>query len=211
MLKRATLLRAAVCALSVLPALELWWVVRRMNPEWIAAYDYPVFSLAIANTGTWAFIFLFLTLACSPVQGITRMRWPGELRRTLGLFAFGYTLLHFLVYIVVGQKFRFDYAWQDAFLTKSRLPGWGAFFLLLPLAVTSTDGMVRWLGGKFWKRLHLLVFPATALAIWHLQWTEADHLSDDFHNTRKALWVFSILIGLRVLLKVRKFVVRYRT
>jgi len=205
-LKPANLLRALVCVLSVLPALDLWRVLRGMNPEWLTAFDYPVFALSIAASGTWAFIFLFLALACSPVQRLTRMRWPGELRRTLGLFAFLYALLHLAVYLVIGQKLRLDYAWDDAFLMKSRLPGWAALILLLPLAVTSTDGMVRLLGGKSWKRLHLLVFPATALAVWHMAWTQNESGTNDFHRTRNVVVVFAILILVRVLLKLQKLV-----
>ena len=192
--------------LSVLPAVDLWRVLRRMNPQWLTAFDYPVFSLAIAATGAWAFIFLFLCLACSPVQAIIRMRWPGELRRTLGLFAFFYCFLHLAVYMVVGQKLRFDYAWADAFLIKSRLPGWAALILLVPLALTSTDFMVRWLGGKFWKRLHFLVFPATALALWHMYWTQDDSGTHDFHRTQYAVETFAILIAARLLLKLRKLI-----
>ena len=204
MLKRAGWLKAAVCILSLLPALDLWRVLRLMHPEWLTAYDYPVFALAISASGAWAFIFLFLALACSPVQKLTRFRWPGEIRRTLGLVAFFYCLLHLAVYLVIGQKLRLDYAWVDAFLMKSRLPGWASLILLLPLALTSTDFMVRWLGGKFWKRLHFLVFPATALAIWHLAWTEQDHGTHDFHRTRNAIVVFVALIAVRVALKLRK-------
>ena len=204
MTKRAGLLQAAVCVLSVLPALDLWRVIRRMNPEWLTAFDYQVFALGIAASGAWAFIFLFLALACSPVQRLLRMRWPGDIRRTLGLFAFFYVLLHLAFYMVVGQKMRFDYAWEDAFLMKSRLPGWAALILLLPLALTSTDFMVRWLGGKFWKRLHFLVFPATALALWHMAWVQYDSNTHDYHRTQNAVVTFALLIAVRLLLKLRK-------
>ena len=199
-----------MCIVSVLPALSLWRALERITPAWLTAYDYKVFSLGIVDTGIWAIIFLFITLSCSPVQAITRLRWPAEIRRTLGLFAFGYVLLHFAFYLVVGQKLRFDYALKDAVLTKSRLPGWASMLLLVPLAVSSTDGMVRWLGGKAWKRLHLLVFPATALAIWHIAWTQTDHGTDDFQRTRYAVVTFAILIALRLLSKLWKFLIRRR-
>ncbi len=201
-MKRAGLLRAAVCILSLLPALDLVRVLRRMNPQWLTAYDYKVFALAIAVTGAWAFIFLFIALAVTPVQRLTGLRWPAELRRTLGLFAFIYVLLHLAVYMVIGQKLHFNYAWDDALLQKSRLPGWFALFLLVPLAVTSMDFMVRRLGGKRWKRLHWLVFPATVLAIVHLAWTQSDN-ENGFRGTRNAVLAFVVLIGLRFV-KVRR-------
>jgi sulfoxide reductase heme-binding subunit YedZ len=203
------LLVIAVSILSVLPALDLWRVLRLINPDWVKAYSYPVFDLGIKATGAWALIFLFLTLACSPIQRLLGLRWPGtrwpgSLRRTLGLFAFFYCGLHVLFYLSVGQKWRWDYAWDDAFLEKSRLPGWGAIILLLPLALTSTDWMVRWLGGKFWKRLHFLVFPAIALAIWHQTWTEKAAGTNDYHRAIYAMWAFGILILARLLLKLRR-------
>ncbi|HEX7453242.1 MAG TPA: ferric reductase-like transmembrane domain-containing protein [Polyangiaceae bacterium] len=202
MWKRAVWLNIAVCILSAMPALDLWRVLRLMNPSWMTAYDYQIFALGIAVTGAWAFIFLYLVLAVTPVMRLTGFLWLAELRRALGLWAFFYSLLHLAFYMVVGQKLRWDYAWEDAFLMKSRLPGWFAIFLLVPLALTSTDFMVRWLGGKWWKRLHFLVFPATALAIWHLWWTQSDG-QVGFRGTRNAVIPFVILVALR-LLRFRK-------
>lgn len=196
MFKRALWLNLGVCILSAWPVLDLWWVLRRMNPQWLTAYDYQVFALGIAATGAWAFIYLLLTLAVTPVMRLTGFRWPGELRRTLGLFAFFFSFLHLALYMVVGQKWHWDYAWDDAFLEKSRLPGWGALFLLLPLALTSTDAAARWLGGKNWKRLHWLIFPATALAIWHLWWTQSNNLSG-YRATRNVVIPFVVLVALR--------------
>jgi DMSO/TMAO reductase YedYZ heme-binding membrane subunit len=208
--KRAGFLKAAVTVVSLLPALDLWRDLQKLNRQWVTAYDYPVFSTGILVTGVWACIFLLIALAASPLHRILRMRWPAELRRTLGLIAFLYACLHLAFYIVVGQKFRFDYVWADAFLVKSRLPGWGAFILLLPLAVTSTDGMLRWLGGKAWKRLHLLVFPAMALAIWHMSLTAGEHGQEDFHLSHNALIAFAVLIALRLLLQLQRWVFRKR-
>jgi methionine sulfoxide reductase heme-binding subunit len=201
-LKRMGWLKAVVCILCLLPALDLWRVLEHINPMWRTAYDYHVFSLGITVTGAWAFIFLYLVLAVTPVQRLTGFLWLGELRRTLGLFAFFYALLHLAMYMVVGQKLRFDYAWEDAFLQKSRIPGWLAVFLLLPLALSSSDFMVRWLGGKNWRRLHWLVFPAAVLAILHLAWTQADK-GTGFDGTRNAIIPFLILVLLR-LVKLRR-------
>jgi len=169
-------------------------------------FDYPVFKTGITATGAWAFIFLFLALGCTPVARLTGMRWPLELRRILGLYAFGYAFLHFAFYIVVGQKWRFDYAIDDARLIHSRLPGWASLILLLPLALTSTDGMVRRLGGKNWKRLHWLVFPAAALAIWHQAWTIWDNGTNDYHRAWYTAEAFAGLIAVRLLLWLRRLV-----
>ncbi len=191
------LVKIALCGLCAVPAVDLWLVLERMDRHFIRAYNYRVLSLGIAETGAWAFIFLFVALSCTPVQRLTGFRWPGELRRTLGLVAFCYSLLHFLVYIVVGQKLRWDYAYLDALSQKSRIPGWIALLLLVPLAITSTDGMIRRVGAKRWKNLHRLVYLATALAILHLAWTEHDNQVSDYHGTKSFLVPFLILMALR--------------
>jgi DMSO/TMAO reductase YedYZ heme-binding membrane subunit len=194
---RLNLVKIAVCGSCTVPAVNLCLVLERIDRHFIRAYDYRVLSLGIAETGAWAFIFLFVALSCTPLQRLTGFRWPGELRRTLGLVAFCYSLLHFLVYIVVGQKLRWDYAYLDALSQKSRIPGWLALLLLVPLAVTSTDGMIRRIGAKGWKNLHRLVYLATALAIVHLAWTEHDNQNSDYHGTKRFVLPFLILMALR--------------
>lgn len=199
--KRAVVLNLVKAALTVwclMPALSLLYVLNRMDRHFIRNFNYQVFALAIGETGAWAFIFLFITLACTPIQRLTGWRFAGELRRTLGLITFLYSFLHLVAYFVIGQKLRLDYTWADAMLRKSRLPGWGALLLLVPLAVTSTDGMIVRVGAKRWKNLHRLVYLAGALAIWHLAWTDADNQTD-YHRTKNALVPFVILILLRFL------------
>jgi sulfoxide reductase heme-binding subunit YedZ len=198
--KRVSVMRwvkLGLCAWSVVPALDLVWVLERMNRHFVRAYDYRVLTVAIATTGLWAFVFLLAALACTPLARLSAWRWPVEIRRTLGLFAFFYSLLHLGAYFVIGQKLRIDYVFADAWIRKSRLPGWGALLLLIPLAVTSTDGMVRRLGARHWKQLHRLVYVASALALWHLAWTDADHHSP-FERTKYALLPFALLLVLRV-------------
>ncbi len=192
------LIKAAFCVWFCAPALSLVYVLEHMNRHFIVAYDYRVFALSIADTGGWAFIFLFITLACTPIQRLTGWRFPGELRRTLGLFAFFYSFLHLLAYFVIGQKLNLAYTWSDALLRKSRLLGWAAVLLLVPLAVTSTDGMIRRVGAKRWKNLHRLLYLAVALAIVHVAWTDVDN-QRDFHRTRNVAWPFVILMVLRLL------------
>jgi len=198
--KRATLIKAVVAVLGVLPAVNLWIVVHRMNPHFARVYDVRSFSLAIAETGTWAFVFILLTLACTPLRRLTGWLWIGELRRTLGLLAFFHVVMHFLAYFVVGQKLHFEYLLPDALTQYSRIPGWLSLLLLIPLAVTSTDGMARRMGGKRWKALHRLVYVATALAIVHLFWSEVDR-STDHHLTRNVAVPFAILMAARLVRK----------
>ncbi len=187
---------------ATFPAIDLIRVLYQHNPHFLRDYDFPAFSLSVNVSGGWAFVFLFLALACTPVQRLTRSAWVVAVRRPLGLAAFGYCVLHFLAYFAIGQKFNVGFVLEDAVQQRSRIPGWVSLLLLLPLALTSTDGMARWFGGKRWKLLHRLVYPATALAILHVYMVESDHFSD-FHVTRNTLVPFAVLMLAR-LIRFRK-------
>ena len=192
-----TAVKLLVCVLSVVPAWSLLGVLQHINRHFIRAYDYRVLNTAITDTGAWAFIFLFITLACTPLQRLTGLRFPGELRRTFGLFAFFYSFLHFVVYMLIGQKLNWAYAWADALGQKSRIPGWLSLILLVPLVLTSTDGMIRRLGGKRWKNLHRLLYLSIAFAIAHVAWTEVDRQTN-FQLTKRLAVMFAILMALRL-------------
>jgi methionine sulfoxide reductase heme-binding subunit len=199
--KRAVVLNWIKVLLSVwclMPALDLARVLEGMDRHFIRNYNYQVFALAIAVSGAWAFIFLFISLSCTPMHRLTGFRVFGELRRTLGLFAFFYAFLHLLVYFVIGQKLNLKDCWTDATYQHSRIPGWAALILLIPLAITSTDGMVRRVGAKRWKLLHRLVYLAVALAVGHVAWTDFENQTD-YHRTKNALVPFLILMVLRLL------------
>ncbi|HEX3778017.1 MAG TPA: ferric reductase-like transmembrane domain-containing protein [Polyangiaceae bacterium] len=192
-----SLLKLALCVQGVLPAITLYQRLARIDRHFIVDYDYRVLALGIAETGVWAFIFLFAALACTPLARITGFRWPNELRRTLGLLAFFWCCLHFVVYLVIGQKLNWTYALEDAWLRKSRIPGWLSLLLLVPLAITSTDGMIRRLGGKRWKNLHRLVYASAAFAVLHLAWVDYDYRGG-YARTKRALIPLLILLGLRL-------------
>jgi sulfoxide reductase heme-binding subunit YedZ len=125
---------------------------------------------AMNDLGLWTLILLLATLACTPLQLITGWGWPLRLRKTLGLCAFGYVCLHFSTYLVLDQFFAWDEIFADIVRRKFITVGFAAFVLLIPLAVTSTSKMVKRLGFKRWKRLHRLVYVATALGVVHFLW-----------------------------------------
>ncbi len=197
------LAKVVVSILCTFPAIDLIRVLYQHNPHFLRDYDFPAFSLSINVSGGWAFVFLFLALACTPVQRLTRWPWVVAVRRPLGLAAFGYCLLHFMAYFAIGQKFNVGFVIEDGWQQRSRIPGWLSLLLLVPLALTSTDGMARRLGGKRWKWLHRLVYPATALAILHVYMVESDHISE-FHVTRNTLVPFVILMLVRLIRFKRK-------
>lgn len=190
--------KVLVSVLSPLPALDLVRVLYQHNHNFLRQYDFPAFSLSVYVSGRWAFVFLFLALACTPVQRLTRSAWVAAVRRPLGLAAFGYCLLHFLAYFVIGQKLNLKHVAYDSLHVASRIPGWISLLLLVPLALSSTDGMVRRLGGKRWKLLHRLVYPATFAAIWHVYWVGAEHY-DDYATTKITAIVFGVLMVARLI------------
>lgn len=191
------LAKVLVSVTSTFPAIDLIRVLYQHNHEFIRDHDFAAFTLSVYVSGRWAFVFLFLALSCTPVQRFTRSAWVAAVRRPLGLAAFGYCLLHFLAYFVVGQKMNIGYTLYDCWHQVSRIPGWLSLLLLVPLALTSTDGMVRWLGGKRWKLIHRLVYVATALAVLHVYLVDEDHYSN-YHATRNTLVPFAALMLLRL-------------
>lgn len=156
---------------SVVPAVDIAWTIYKASPTFLRTYELTSWLYGINRSGLWAFVFLFAVLACTPLQRLVRASWLPAIRRPLGLAAFGYCLLHFLVYFVVGQKLNVEFTYRDAIINRSRPPGWLSLLLLVPLALTSTNGMMRRLG-KRWKRLHRLVYLATALAIVHVYYVD---------------------------------------
>lgn len=118
------------------------------------------------SLGDWALRFLLLTLAVTPLRKLTGWRWPMRFRRMLGLYAFLYTTLHLSSYVVLDQFFYWPEIWSDIVKRPYITVGMVSFLLLLPLAATSTSGMMRRLG-KNWLRLHRLVYPIAIGGVLH--------------------------------------------
>ena len=118
--------------------------------------------------GDWALRLLLLTLTVTPLRRLTGWGWPLRLRlrRMLGLYAFFYALLHLLSYIVLDQFFYWPEVWADIVKRPYITIGMAAFVMLIPLAVTSTQGWMRRLG-RNWQRLHRLVYPIAIAAVMH--------------------------------------------
>lgn len=131
---------------------------------------------ALNELGLWTLILLLATLACTPLKIVLGWNWPLRLRRMLGLCAFTYATLHFLTYLVLDQFFAWDEIWKDIAKRKFITVGFAAFVLLIPLAVTSTNKMVKRLGFRRWKALHRLVYLIGVLGVVHFLWrVKADH------------------------------------
>lgn len=120
--------------------------------------------------GLTALILLVCALACSPARYLWGWTWPARIRRGLGLLAFGYAMLHFLVYLLIDQVLDMAAVLEDVAKRPFITVGFLALLLLVPLAITSTNKMVRRLGFKNWQRLHRLVYLAGLLAVVHFLW-----------------------------------------
>lgn len=117
--------------------------------------------------GDWALRFLLISLAVSPLREITGYAVLIRFRRMLGLFAFTYVALHLSSWIGLDQFFSWPHIWKDIVKRPFITIGMAAFVLLVPLAATSTARMIKRLGARRWKRLHMLVYPAAALGCLH--------------------------------------------
>ena len=121
-------------------------------------------------TGDWTLRFLVITLCVTPFRKILHLPELIRFRRMLGLFAFFYGCLHFTTYIWLDKFFDLSEIWKDIAKRKYITVGFTAFLLLIPLAVTSTAGWIRRLGGKRWQQLHRLIYFSAALGVIHYYW-----------------------------------------
>ena len=119
--------------------------------------------------GKTALNFLLLTLSVTPVRELAGLPQLLRLRRMLGLFVFFYAVVHFTVYLVLDLELNFRLLGADIVKRPYITIGFSALLLLLPLALTSTNGMMRRLGRR-WQSLHRLIYLIAALAVWHFYW-----------------------------------------
>ena len=149
----------------------------------------------LRNTGFWTLTFLTLTMAVTPLRQISQRVWIGRFRRMLGLFAFFYAVLHFSTYLVLDQFFDWPSILKDIAKRPYITVGFTAFLVMIPLAFTSTDAMLRRLGGKRWRALHRLVYLITAAGVVHFWWLVKKDIIEPL--------IFALLLVLS--LAVRKF------
>lgn len=145
------------------------------------------------STGTWTLVMLLAGLAITPLRRLSGANWLIKLRRMLGLFAFFYACLHFSTYIWLDQFFDLTAVLRDIAKRPFITIGFVAFVLLIPLAATSTDAMLRRLK-RNWGRLHRLVYPIAALGVLHYLWLVKRDLTQPLLYAA----VLAVLLGLRL-------------
>ena len=186
--KQVGWVKAAIFVLGLLPFARLVWGTAN------GAFTDPLAAIT-QGSGEWALYFLCITLAVTPLRRFTGWNWVVRLRRMLGLFTFFYALVHFIAFLWFDHFFDVAEMLRDVVKRPFILVGFIAFVLLIPLAATSTNGMIKRLGGKRWQWLHRLIYLIAPLAILHF-WMKAG--KNDFAQPILFGVIVAVLLGLRV-------------
>jgi sulfoxide reductase heme-binding subunit YedZ len=189
--RQITAIKAVLFLAALLPFLRLIWFgyTDRLGAN-------PI-EFITRSTGDWTLYFLCFTLAVTPLRRLTHWNWLIKLRRMLGLYAFFYVLLHFTTFFWFDHFFDLEEMWKDVLKRPFITVGFIAFVLLIPLALTSTNAMVRRLGGKRWQALHRLIYLIAPLGILHFWWMKAG--KHDFARPILYGSIVFVLLGLRAL------------
>lgn len=155
------------------------------------------------HTGSWAFILLLASLSITPLRKIFGWNGLAQFRRMLGLFAFAYGAFHFTTYLVLDHFFDFNAISKDILKRPYVTAGFTAFVLMIPLAMTSTKGMIRRLG-KRWQQLHRLVYIVGIAAVIHFYWL----VKADIRRPVQYGLVLAFLLGYRLFTRLRASVER---
>ena len=152
------------------------------------------------QTGLLALLLLVASLACTPLKVLSGWTWPLRLRKLLGLLGFAYASLHLLTYAVLDQGLALGVILEDIAKRPFITVGFLALVLLVPLAVTSTNRMVRRMGFPAWQRLHRLAYVAASLGVVHFVWRVKKDLTEPLLYGG----VLVLLFAIRVAEAVRK-------
>lgn len=145
-------------------------------------------------TGDWTLRFLLITLSITPARKLLGLPWLIRFRRMLGLYAFFYGSLHFLTYIWLDKFFDIHEMLADIAKRRFITVGLTAFLLLIPLAITSTAGWIRRLGGKRWQMLHRLIYVSAICGVIHYLWL----VKADIRKPLDYGAILAILLGYRI-------------
>lgn len=195
-------LKPAVFVLCCVPAALLLWnayVVVRGAPELTALGADPIRELEI-RTGLWTLRFLAITLAVTPLRQLLNAGVLAKYRRMFGLFTFFYACLHVSTWVGVDWFFDWSAMGEEIVKHKYILVGMATFVILLPLALTSTNGWVRRLGGRRWAALHRLAYLAAITGTVHYLWA----VKKDTLFPLVYLVTFLVLLGYRAIQLLRR-------
>ena len=149
--------------------------------------------------GNWGLRFIMIALAVTPLRRITGRNWLQRFRRMLGLYAFFYTLLHFLVWLILDQGVLWSAIVEDIAKRPFITIGFAALLILTAMAVTSTNGMRRRLG-KRWQQLHYGAYVVGILGVWHYWW----QVKKDIRDPLVYALILAVLLSLRLWFRYRQ-------
>jgi sulfoxide reductase heme-binding subunit YedZ len=152
------------------------------------------------ETGIWTLRLLGATIAITPIRWLTRWNPIITFRRMIGLFAFFYGTIHFLIYFILDRSLMFDGLWEDIVKRPYITVGFSAFVLMIPLAITSTKAWIRRLGGQRWNLLHKLVYVSATLGVLHYWWK----VKLDVTNPMIYAAIVAVLLGWRVVKAINR-------
>ncbi len=194
MRKHVAGLKMLVFSISLLP---LFWLSYALISDQLGAN--PIEAIT-RDTGVWALRFIMVTLFISPLRKLTGINEFIRFRRMLGLFAFFYASLHMLLYLGLDQFFDLHEIWLDIVKRPFITIGFISFILLIPLTITSTDKMIKRLGGRRWKKLHYLIYLIVVLSCVHFYML----VKQDKTEPLIYLLIAILLLGFRVFSQRRR-------
>jgi sulfoxide reductase heme-binding subunit YedZ len=184
--RNALLSAGAKPVLALLLALPMAWLVYATFNNLLGPNPAEALS---RQTGDWTLRGLCLVLAITPLRVVLQAPGLLRLRRTVGVATFVYACVHLLCYAWFDQGFDLTDIWRDILKRPFIWLGFSAWVLMLPLAATSFNTAIRWLGGKHWQALHRLVYVAALLSVLHFFWMRTG--KNDFAE----VWVYAAIIG----------------
>jgi len=197
--KFVRVLKALTFFVCLGPALVLVW---KGFHNYLGANPIDVIT---RTTGKWTLTFLMITLSVTPVRRIIGMAWLIRFRRMLGLYAFFYGSLHLMTYVWLDKFFDVHDMLHDIAKRRFITAGLTAWTLMLPLALTSTAGWIRRLGGKRWQKLHRLIYFSAAAGVVHFIWLVKADLRRPltYGGVLATLLAFRLIAWLRTRLRPR--------
>jgi len=148
------------------------------------------------TTGIWTLRLIVVTLLITPLRRGTGINQLVQYRRVVGLFAFFYGTLHFMTYFVLDHQLQFGGLWEDVKKRPYITAGFTAFVLMIPLAITSTTGWIRRMGGKNWNLLHRLIYITALAAVLHYYWKVS--IKQPPVNPRNYAILVGVLLAIRI-------------
>jgi methionine sulfoxide reductase heme-binding subunit len=195
--KPLVVIKVAIFIIALLPFLRL---VGAAFFNWFGGLGANPIELLTRSTGTWSLVLLCSALAVTPLRKITGINQLAQIRRMLGLFTFFYVSLHFTTYLWFDQWFDVTSITKDVIKRPFITAGFLAFVLLIPLAVTSTNSMMRRMGRR-WAKLHQLIYLIAPIAVAHYWWHKAGKNALDEPIVYAC--VVALLLGYRLVSKWR--------